>query len=350
MSEQQKNVKSKLRHLAVIILAIIALLGVGYLAFKKLTSKPEADYNALPAVNVTTIKKGDIAKEVSVVGTVLPNDTYYVPVKVGGDITKIYVKNGDRVKKGDPICEIDASKEIEAAFIQYDTTRKSYERMQKLYNSGDISLQSFETVKAQYDAAKLTYDTKVEYATPVAVGDGVIENTDMVLNTSVKAEKVLCYITSDEAKEINFGVTERVLSGINIGDEVVVEKNGKTYNGMISDVAKLVNSQNGLFNIKAVITSENNFASGIMAKVTLTYEKKENVNKLSNEQIYYENGNPFVYVVDSENIIKKKFIVTGIENKDESEVVSGLTTSDKIVATWISDLAEGTTVNVTEAK
>ena len=68
------------------------------------------------------------------------------------------------------------------------------------------------------------YDTKVEYATPVAVADGVIENTDMILNTSVKAEKVLCYITSKDAKEINFGVTERILHGINLGDIVKIEK------------------------------------------------------------------------------------------------------------------------------
>lgn len=349
MSEQETK-KSKLRHLAVIIIALIALLGVGYLAAKRIFTKPEADYNAVPAVNVTTIKKGNISKDVSIVGTVLPNDTYYVPAKVGGDIKEIFVKNGDRVKKGDPICEIDASKEIEAAFIQYDTTRKSYERMRTLYNSGDISLQNFETVKAQYDAAKLQYDTKVEYATPVAVGDGVIENTDMILNTTVSAGKVLCYITSDEAKEINFGVTERVLSGINIGDDVIVEKNGKTYKGMISDVAKLVNSQNGLFNIKAVITSENNFASGIMAKVTLTYEKKNNVYTLPNEIIYYENGKPFVYTVGQDNVITKKYITVGIENKDESEVISGVDTTTKIVSTWTSDLAEGTTVNVTEAK
>lgn len=338
--------KSKLRHVAVIIIAILALLGVAYLAWNKLFKKKPVDYTALPAVNVTTVKRGSIKKDVSVVGSILPNETYYVPVKVGGEITKIYVKNGDVVKKGDPICEIDASKEIEAAFIQYDTAKKAYERMDKLYRSGDISLQNLETVKAQYDAAKLSYDTKVEYSTPVAAGDGVVENTDMTLNTSVKAEKVLCYITSDEAKEINFGVTERVLSGINLGDPVVIEKNGKTYNGMISDVANLINSQNGLFNCKAVITTPNNFASGIMAKVTLTYEKKDNVNILPNEIVYYENGRAFVYTVSDDNTITKKYIEIGIENKDESEIVSGIDSRTKIIATWTSDLAEGTLVNV----
>ena len=202
-SKSKKNIGGKIVYF-VIILAIIA--AAGFMVYKRLSFKKPEDFNAVPSVNVTHIRKGSLTKEISVMGNILPTDTYYVVAKVGGDIKNIYVKNGDFVKKGDPICDIDASKEIEAAFIQYDTARSSYERMQKLYQAGDISLQSFESVKAQYDGYKLAYDTKVEYSTPVAVDDGVVENTNMTVNTSINQGTVLCYITSEGAKEINFGV------------------------------------------------------------------------------------------------------------------------------------------------
>lgn len=346
MEETNKNLKSKGKHILLIIISIILLLGIAFLVYKKLTKSKNVDLSSIPAVNVTHIRKGHIDREISVMGSILPNDTYYVPAKVGGDIKKIYVKNGDYVKKGDPICEIDASKEIEAAFIQYDTARKSYERMRKLYNAGDISLQNFETVKAQYDSAKLQYDTKVEYSTPVAVGDGIVENTNMTINTSIKVETVLCYITSEDAKEINFGVTERVLDGIKIGNKVTIEKSGKTYDGYVSDIAKLINSSNGLFNVKAIITSENNFASGVMAKVTLVYDRKRNVNVLPNELIYYEAGNPYIYIVDDNNSIRKMYIDVGSENESTSEILTNLDKKLRIVSTWNNDLAEGTIVNV----
>ncbi|MBR1453272.1 MAG: efflux RND transporter periplasmic adaptor subunit, partial [Lachnospiraceae bacterium] len=237
-------------------------------------------------------------------------------------------------------------KEIEAAFIQYDTARKSFERMRKLYQSGDISLQNYESVKAQYDAAKLQYDTKVEYSTPVAVGDGVVENTNMTINTSIKVETVLCYITSEDSKEINFGVTERVLNGLKLGDKVTIEKSGKTYDGYISNIANLINTSNGLFNVKAVITSENNFASGIIAKVSFVYEKKKNVNILPNEMIYYEAGNPYLFIVDSKDIVRKMYIDVGIENETTSEILTDIDKNVKIVSTWNNDLADGTTVKV----
>ena len=344
--ENNNDNKSKSKHIALIVIGIIVLLGIAFLVFRKLTKPKNIDLGAIPAVNVTHIRKGHIDREVSVMGSILPNDTYYVPAKVGGEIKKIYVKNGDYVKKGDPICEIDASKEIEAAFIQYDTARKSYERMRKLYKAGDISLQNFESVKAQYDSAKLQYDTKVEYSTPVAVGDGIVENTNMTINTSIKVETVLCYITSEDAKEINFGVTERVLDGIKIGDKVTIEKNGKTYDGYVSDVAKLINSTNGLFNVKAIITTPNNFASGVMAKVTLVYDRKKNVNVLPNELVYYEAGNPYIYIVDDNNAIRKMYIEVGVENETTCEILTDLNKKLKIVSTWNNDLAEGAVVNV----
>lgn len=338
-----KNAGGKIVYTALIILAVA---GIGFLLFKRLTTKKEPDFNAVPSVNVTHIRKGTISKEVSVMGNILPTDTYYVVAKVGGDLKNIYVKNGDFVKKGDPICEIDASKEIEAAFIQYDTARSSFERMQKLYQAGDISLQSFESVKAQYEGYKLAYDTKVEYSVPVAVDDGVIENTNMTINTSISQGTVLCYITSEGAKEINFGVTERVLSGLRLNDPVKIEKSGKVYDGYISNISNLISSQTGLFNVKAVITSENTFASGIMAKVTFPYITKKNVNILPNELIYYEASMPYVFVVDDNGLVSKKYIEVGIENENYTEVLTNLSKSLRIVSTWNNDLAEGATVNV----
>lgn len=345
-SEKNNEVKSKGKHILLIIICAVLLFGIAFLVYKKLTKPKTIDLGSIPAVNVTHIRKGHIDREISVMGSILPNDTYYVPAKVGGEIKNIYVKNGDYVKKGDPICEIDASKEIEAAFIQYDTARKSYERMRKLYKAGDISLQNFESVKAQYDSAKLQYDTKVEYSTPVAVGDGIVENTNMTINTSIKVETVLCYITSEDAKEINFGVTERVLDGIKIGDKVIIEKSGKTYDGYISDVAKLINSANGLFNVKAIITTANNFASGVMAKVTLIYDRKRNVNVLPNELVYYEAGNPYIYIVDDSSAIRKMYIDVGVENESTCEILTDLDKKLRIVSTWNNDLAEGAIVNV----
>ena len=345
-TKEKKTVKNVLGQTLFLIVVVLLLGGLGFMVFKRLTTKKEVVFDSVPSVNVTHIRKGTIEKEISVMGNVLPTDTYYVVAKVAGDILKVHVENGDEVKKGDPICEIDASKEIEAAYIQYDTAMKSYERMLKLYQAGDISLQNFESVKAQYESYKLQYDTKVEYSIPVAVADGVVENTNMTENTAISQGTVLCYITSEGAKEINFGVTERILAGIKLNDEVKIEKSGEIYDGYISNISNLIDAQTGLFKVKAVITTPNNFASGIMAKVTFPYIRKTNVNILPNELIYYENSLAYLYVVGDDNVVTKKYIEVGMENENISEILTDIDRNLKIVSTWSNDLAEGTLINI----
>lgn len=326
----------------IISLAIIILFAMIVLRLFKADKK---DVVSTPVVNITHLQNGDINKEASVMGTIMPGSTYYVVNKVAGEITNIYVENGQRVEKGDKICDIDNNKQIESAFIQYDTAKKAYERYKKLYDAGDISKQSFEQAKAQYDGAKLAYDTQVEYSTPVAVGDGIIENTDMTLNVSISTGKVLCYITSEDAKEIQFGVTERVLSGINQYDRITIEKQGKTYKGTITDKASLISPTTGLFNIKATIEDDNNFAAGVMAKVTFVYEKSLDTNVLDIDLVHYDDGKPFLYVVEN-NKLTKKFVELGIVTDKEVEILSGVTKEDKIVSTWNNSLAEGVHVEV----
>lgn len=335
--------KSVSRRLVVFFATIIIIILIILRIFKPETN----DVVSTPVVNITHIERGEINKEASVMGTIMPGSTYYVVNKVAGEITHIYVENGQRVKKGDKICDIDNSKQIESAFIQYDTAKKSYERYKKLYESGDISKQNFEQAKAQYDGAKLAYDTQVEYATPVAVGDGIIENIDMTLNVSISTGKVLCYITSEDAKEIQFGVTERVLNGIHQYDEVKIEKQGKIYKGTVTEKASLISSNTGLFNIKATIDEDNTFAAGVMAKVTFVYETNKSANILDRDLIYYDNGEPFVYVVEN-NLLVKKFVELGITTVDKVEILSGVNKNDDIVSTWNNSLAEGVEVEVIE--
>ena len=134
------NKKSKLK----LIIIIVVIIVVALLIVRRFVIQHETEFVSNPMVNVTHIKKTNIEKQSSVNGTIMPNDTYYVVNKVGGEITKIYVENGQTVKKGDKICEIDNSKQIESAFIQYDAAKNAFNRIEKLYKSGDVSKQNYE--------------------------------------------------------------------------------------------------------------------------------------------------------------------------------------------------------------
>ncbi|MGP1569501.1 MAG: HlyD family secretion protein [Eubacteriales bacterium] len=113
--------------------------------------------------------------------------------KIAGNVATVFVKEGDNVKKGDVLIQIDSttleaklsqakgaqaaaqaqatkarngarSEEVAKAKAAYDYAQKSYDRMKNLLAEEAISQATFDQVEAQYIAAKETYDMATEGA------------------------------------------------------------------------------------------------------------------------------------------------------------------------------------------
>ena len=80
-------------------------------------SVPEAV--APPYVKVEQPVTGDIELFRSMTGTIEPADSVYVIPKAAGEITAVYVKNGDYVEEGQLLCEID-TKQVDGARLQLE--------------------------------------------------------------------------------------------------------------------------------------------------------------------------------------------------------------------------------------
>ena len=330
----------------ILILVILFVAFIIFAVFKKLTKKETVDYVSTQNVNVTHLNYGTIEKEISVSGIVQPVDNSTVTAKCSGELINIYVKNGDEVKAGDPICEIDNKKAIDAAKLTFEQAKNTFERYDRLYRSGNLSRQSYEDYKTSYERAKLEYDTQIEYSIPTASIDGIIDGMELNLNTMISNGKTICNINSDGLNEIRYGVSERVLQGIKLGDYVQITRQGMNYDGEVISVSHQTNQSTGQFDVKAFVKTANNFASGIMVKCTFIYDRKDNISYLNRNIVYYEGEEAFVYTVKDDNTIEKKFIKTGIENNENIEVVSGIDDNTKIISTWSNDLADGALVKI----
>ena len=221
-----------------------------------------AEQVTIPVVKAETPQTGTITLSKEVIGTVEPSDIIYVMPKVAGEILEIYVNPGDVVEAGQPLCridnkQIDSSKiSMDAAKVALDTANANLARMQVLYDSGDISAQSFEQVqtsaqsaKLQYDGAKLAYDLQVEYSTVTAPIAGKIESSTMALHNTVAQSSQLCVITGEGGKKVTFSVADSLRNALSLGDEIVMEKQGTEYTGTVTEIGSMVNPQTGLFDI-----------------------------------------------------------------------------------------------------
>ena len=364
------------KQIKIAIGAVVVLGFAGLVATRMMKPQEEIQTKGLPAVTLTTATEGSIEQTTSLMGTVQPSDTYYITPKVAGELVEIYVQNGQSVEAGAPIAKIDNQKQIDAAKSQMEaanasvqaasqqaaTAQDAVNRMTPLYESGDISVQSYnqtansakaaasqvDAAKAQAASAKLNYETQVEFATVTAPAAGVVQNQNMTLHGMVSQSSQLCVITGTGAKVVKFNVTEDVLQNLTLGQTVTVEKNGSSYSGTVTKLTKLVDPQSGLFPVEATLSGADALSDGSSTKLSLVAAKADHTLLVPVDAVYYSGGNPYVYTYEN-GVVKRVFITTGISDDQNVEVTDGLDGTEQIVNSWTDDIYDGAEVRIADA-
>ncbi len=364
------------KQIKIAIGAVVVLGFAGLVATRMMKPQEEIQTKGLPAVTLTTATEGSIEQTTSLMGTVQPSDTYYITPKVAGELVEIYVQNGQSVEAGAPIAKIDNQKQIDAAKSQLEaanasvqaasqqaaTAQDAVNRMTPLYESGDISVQSYnqtansakaaasqvDAAKAQAASAKLNYESQVEFATVTAPAAGVVQNQNMTLHGMVSQSSQLCVITGTGAKVVKFNVTEDVLQNLTLGQTVTVEKNGSSYSGTVTKLTKLVDPQSGLFPVEATLSGADALSDGSSTKLSLVAAKADHTLLVPVDAVYYSGGNPYVYTYEN-GVVKRVFITTGISDDQNYEVTDGLDGTEQIVNSWTDDIYDGAEVRIADA-
>lgn len=341
---------------------IIAAAGIAVLAAivipRILKPKEQIAASSLPVVSLEKPEMGAIELQSALTGVVEPSDIVYIIPKMAGEVTDVYVKAGDMVQEGQPLCKID-TKQVDSAKIALDTAAISLQdaninldRMRVLFDSGDISKQQFEQVessaklaKLQYDSAKLSYDHQVEYSSITAPIGGLIESCNVEIHDNVSQQDVICVVSGEGTKAVSFQVSERVVKGLSVGNLIKIQKNGSDYQGVITEVSTMVDSDTGLFKVKASIDGSDALATGSQVKLYVTSEKAENVITIPTDAVYYEGGQPKVYIYRNQAVHEQP-VELGIYSSKKAEVKSGLTLDDNVIVTWSSELFEGSQVEL----
>ncbi len=339
-----------------VIIAIGAVIVVAAGAFAVSYFKPSQEVTetvAPPIVKAEEPKTGDIELFRSLTGTIEPSDLVYVIPKAAGEITAVYVKNGDYVTEGQLLCEIDTKQvdaarlQLEAAEVQLKDARTNLERMRVLYASGDISAQSFEQVESgaksaqiQYDSAKLAYDYQVEFSSITATISGKIESSSMEVHSMASQTSPLCVISSEGTKVVNFAITEAILDHVKEGDPIRIEKSGSEYTGIITEVNTMVDAATGLFKVKATVENGDALVNGATVKLYVTANKANRVLTVPVDSVYYDSGSPYVYTF-KDGTVHRADIEAGISDSERMEVISGISPDDLVIITWSPELYEG---------
>lgn len=332
--------------------AVVLLVAAGFV-FKLVSGKEEApQYETRPTVAVQTPVTGDITLYTELTGTVEPVSRASVMPKISGEILEVNFQAGDTVQAGQVLCKIDSDAlrtmelQMQSASVAADTAARELARLQPLFDGGFVSQQQFQqaqdaatSARLAYETAKTQYDLQMEYTTVTAPIGGVIESRGIELHDHVSPSAPICVISGGDQLQVNFGVTEKVMKNMNVGDALTVEKNGSTYEGNLTEIGAMVNAS-GLYDAKAAVSQGASLTNGAKVKLTVVMDRAEGAMTVPVDVVNYDNGNAFVYCYE-DGTAKKTMVEAGIYDSQNMEIISGLEADSQVIVTWSNELVDG---------
>lgn len=342
---------------SVVITGVVIVAAVAFIALPKvLRPKAVIEEAVIPVVEVQSPEQGSIELFRNLVGKVEPSDVVYIYPKMAGEVTDVYVKAGDIVEEGQPICKID-TKQVDAAKLTLESAemarndaQTNLARQQVLFAAGDISSAAYEqaqtgakSAQIQYETAKLNYDNQVEYSNITAPISGKVEICDIEVHDNVSQQNLISVISGEGSKAVSFSVPEKIVNQLTEGDAITIEKNGMEYQGTITEISSMIDSATGLFKVKSSVENGDALATGSAVKLYVTSDKVDNAMSLPVDAVYYSGGDAFVYTYDN-GTVHKVPVEVGIYDSEKAEILSGISADDKVITTWSSELFEGSRV------
>lgn len=179
---------------------------------------------------------------------------------------------------------------------------------------------------------------------------GVIEAVNVKEHDFASPNTPAYIISNKEAMTVTFYVSEGVRNTFQTGQKVTVDRNGKLFDGVITEVGSMVDQNTGLFVVKVSVgRPDESMLTGCSVKISADTYSQDNVLLIPYDAVYYDNGQPYVYVA-VDGVVARRNIETGIFDEQTMTVVSGLTTEDQLITSWSANLREGAEVSIQKEK
>lgn len=334
-----------------------------------------ATVNSGVAVESAVVDQGEVTKLLKEAGTVESKSSVTVTAKNSGEIKGLMVEEGDRVKAGDLLMtsggtsialDIKSQRaELAGLQAQYSQARELADKNKALYEQGALSYQEYNSsnTAAKQLAAQITslqYSIESYAASTGAEGvsspvDGVLTGVFVKEGESVAAGAPLfeisnlddIYVKTDFIAEDADLIHEEDLVKIYNKDSGFLDEKGAVRKVFL----KAENKMSDLGVNQKRVTVEISFGTaekvrlGSNMDVEIEVDKRENVLRIRDLAVFEKNKKDFVYVVEGSKAVLRE-IKTGLEGKDYTEVVSGLSKGDIVIISPGDDISDGVRVKI----
>lgn len=305
------------------------------------------------AVVVASLKPEIFKNYIDVQGRVDADENISVSTEMPGTITKINVKVGDNVKKGDVLAETDSriiNQSMADLQVNSDLANQICEKQKNLWDQKigtEVQYLQCKANKESLEKKMAILQQQLNMTKIISPINGTVDAIDTKIGQLAAPGMPAIRVINFSNLKVKADVAESYASKIKKGTEVIV-RFPDTKDSVITKVnfvSRAISNNTRSFSVEVLLDEKNEYHPNMVAKLNINdYQSQQPVIVISVKTIQKDETNAsFVYIVEG-NIAKKRIVTIGKEYNGKAEIVSGLKENDILITAGYDVVNDGDAV------
>ena len=311
-------------------------------------------------ITTMAVQRKDFETFVEVPASVVSKDDVMVSSDLGGPVVRLLVDEGDYVRAGQLVAELDAQlvrSNIAEVEQSLELARTVYEKRQRLWDQNIGSEIEYLQAKNNVESLEKTIATlntqlsKLRITSPISgVVDAVMIESGEMAGPGMPVVRVV----SLSRMLVRANVPEIYVGKVKRGDQVTVSLPAinKELNARVTTIGQTINPNNRTFLLEVdVPNSDQMLKPNLVGTIKIRDEFMEDQVVIPGRLVQNSYTGDFVYTLDNKNqIARKQAIETGSAANGEMVIVSGLDAGDILVDDGFRNVSDSSMVTVATAE
>lgn len=294
-------------------------------------------------VTILPVKNEIFKHYIEIQGVVQADKNIEIRPEMGGTVTAIYVKEGQKVAAGQTLIQLDDASiknSIAELTTQLNLAKTAFDRQERLWNQKIGSEMQYLQAKAQKEGLQRSIATLATQAKKMKITapfSGIVDEVSPRIGELTSPQTAVVRLINLDKVYVEADVTETYLPVIKIGSEAVLNfpSINKEVTSQISQIGNYINPDNRSFKTRINIDNKDQtIKPNLMVDLKILDFQQEGIIIPSTLVQKDQTGKDYVFIVvqeDNESKVVKKLITISKEYNNEVFITEGLQATDTLV-------------------
>ena len=324
----------------------------------KSEDKEDEETASIP-VEVAVARRGSIAAAWRGSATLEAEAEAEVVARASGIVESLAVEEGDTVSAGDVLARLDDDQlriEVTRAKANMDKLTADFARAKQVYAEKIISLEAFDRIRFDLQAAKAAYDLaqlNLKYSTIRAPITGVVSARHIKVGNLVNVNTPAFHIIKFDPLLAVLHVPEREIYKLKkqqTADLSFDAYPGETFTGVVTRINPVVDPGTGTVKVTVEMndSAQPKLKPGMFGRVLIFYDRHDDTLIIPGEAIVTEDARDAVFVIKAGKATRTP-VVVGFSQGGDVEILEGIEDNAVVVTTGQTSLREDSLVEFVDA-